>query len=147
MKKIIAILLMMLSASTVAATKEQCKKADDILKYNGELMTVITNNVLSPDFDASEKNIEEWTTAFLQDYITAIMLQSTEKDISEPVLLAQAITIKISAFYQNAINFAKNKTDENRANVKEVTAEMTTISRRLGELCPNTKSKKEKNKG
>lgn len=69
MKKIIAILLMMLSASTVAATKEQCKKADDILKYNGELMTVITNNVLSPDFDASEKNIEEWTTAFLQDYI------------------------------------------------------------------------------
>lgn len=142
MKKIIAILLMMLSVSTFAVTKEQCKKADDILRGDGELMLVITDNVLSPDFDTSEANIDEWTTAFLKDYITTIMLQSVEKDFSEPVLLAQAITIKISAFYQHAINYAKNKTDENKAKVKEVSAEMASISKRLGELCPNTKSKK-----
>lgn len=147
MKKIIATLLILLSVSSFAATKEQCKKADDILKYDGELMLIITDNVLSPDFDASEKNSEEWTAAFLQDYMTAIMLQSIEKDISEPVLLAQAMTIKISAFYQHAINYAKNKTDENKTKVKEVTAEMASISRRLGELCPNTKPKKGNKKG
>lgn len=142
MKKIFAILLMMLSVSAFAATKEQCKKADDILRGDGELMLVITDNVLSPDFDTSEENIDGWTTAFLKDYITTIMLQSVEKDFSEPVLLAQAITIKISAFYQHAINYARNKTDENKAKIKEASAEMASISRRLGELCPNTKSKK-----
>lgn len=146
MKKIIATLLILLSVSSFAATKEQCKKANDILQYDGELMLIITDNVLSPDFDASEKNSEEWTAAFVQDYMTAIMLQSIEKDISEPVLLAQAMTIKISAFYQHAINYAKNKTDENKTRVKEVTAEMASISKRLGELCP-TKPKNGNKKG
>lgn len=139
MKKIIAILLMMLSVSTFAATKEQCKIANEMLELDGELMLKIKDTLLAPDFDKS--TTDEWTDEFLRDYITVIMMHSLQKDNSEPVLLAQTMTVKIFAFSQLSLNYVADKSDQNKKLVKEMVANMGEISRRLNSLCPGYKPK------
>lgn len=139
MKKIIAIFLMLFSISSFAATKEQCKIANEMLELDGELMLKIKDTLFAPDFDKS--TTEEWTDEFLKDYITVIMMHSLQKDNSEPVLLAQAMTVKIFAFSQLALNYIEDKSDQNKKLVKEMTANMAEISKRLNSLCPGYKPK------
>ena len=137
MKKIIAIFLMLFSVSSFAATKEQCKIANEMLELDGELMLKIKDTLFAPDFDKS--TTEEWTDEFLKDYITVIMMHSLQKDNSEPVLLAQTMTVKIFAFSQLALNYIEDKSDQNKKLVKEMTANMAEISKRLNSLCPGYK--------
>lgn len=139
MKKIIAIFLMLFSVSSFAATKEQCKIANEMLELDGELMLKIKDTLFAPDFDKS--TTEEWTDEFLKDYITVIMMHSLQKDNSEPVLLAQTMTVKIFAFSQLALNYIEDKSDQNKKLVKEMTANMAEISKRLNSLCPGYKPK------
>lgn len=137
MKKIIFILIMMLPISVFANINEQCKKAEEMMEYDSILIKKIISNTISKDADLSK--IDDYPVEFLKDYYSVILLQSLEKDISEPVLLAHALTIKVSAFYQHSYNYAKEKTDDNKVKLNTVREEMAAIGKRFTAICPKAK--------
>lgn len=135
MKKIILIILMFISADTFATTKEQCEKAKEIMIRDGNLIQTVVSNTFGKEADQS--NLERYPVDFLKDYYALILLQSLENDISEPVLLAHALTIKIAAFFQYSINYAQDGTEENKNNIKNVRSEISEIGKRFDKLCPS----------
>ena len=134
----ILIILMFISANTFAATKEQCENAKEIMTLDANLIESVVSNTFG--VDADQENLEQYAAEFMKDYYSLILLQSLENDISEPVLLAHTLTIKIVAFFQYSFNYAFNRTEENKNNIKNVRNEIAAIGKRFEKLCP-TRSK------
>ena len=135
MKKMILVILMFISTYSFAASKEQCERAKEIIVRDGNLIQNVVSNTFGKEADQS--NLENYPVDFLKDYYSLILLQSLENDISEPVLLAHALTIKIAAFFQYSVNYAEDRSDENKNNIKNVRNEISEIGKRFDKLCPS----------